>query len=209
MKVVKVICALFIFGFVSMSHAAVIFITWNDSNGNVTALLGADNVEVNGSFYNVRFLDGTCVALFYGCNDATDFVFNTEQTATAAAVALLSQVFVDGDEGTFDTDPGLTWGCSRFSTTCLAYTPFLSNGRVFRAMYESDRPDKLVDYSDCLFFNQFLNDCSIHSDFGAGGAGARVFAVWSLPVVASAPGAAMILLMGIAGLLVSQRRKDA
>ena len=39
--------------------------------------------------------------------------------------------------------------------------------------------------------------------------GTRVFAVWSEPVEASEPGTAMVLLMGIAGLIVSQRRKQA
>jgi len=204
MKVIKVICTLFIFGFVSVSHAAVIFITEKDANA-VTSLLGADNVEVNGLFYNVRFLDGTCIELFNGCDNADDFVFNTSDTAFAAANALLDLVFIDGVDGNFDTNPELTNGCVG-SRACFidspGFVPRLKSSR-FRFVRiinrDEERRRKVDGYTTELVEPEL--------DFRSNGA--RTYAVWSEAVEASAPGTAMILLMGIAGLLVSQRRKQA
>jgi hypothetical protein len=135
MKVLKVICALFIFGFVSVSYAAVIFITEKDANGNVTSLLGADNVEVNGSFYNVRFLDGTCTALFNGCDDADDFVFNTSASAGAAANALMAQVFGSSSSANFYREPELTNGCTA-TTGCYLHIPWQTFNGVLLVMGE-------------------------------------------------------------------------
>jgi hypothetical protein len=200
MKVFKVICALFIFGFVSVSHAAVIFITEKDANGTVTSLLGADNVEVNGLFYNVRFLDGTCIALFNGCDDRTDFVFNTVDTATAASEALLAQVFVSGIKGDFDATPWLTNGCSG-NSDCIVATPFREEGQG--AFHYIGAVNGVNDVDDSVYVTSWDVDGD-YADFDN-----RTFAVWGEAVDASAPGTAMILLMGIAGLLVSQRRKQA
>lgn len=83
-------------------------------------LLGATGVLVNGSSYNVSFVDGTCAALFSGCDQNTDFVFQDSAAARAASQALLDQVFL----GIYDTNPELTSGCSSTST-CTAFTPFL------------------------------------------------------------------------------------
>jgi len=197
MKVFKVICALFIFGFVSVSHAAVIFITEEATNG-VTSLLGADNVEVNGLFYNVRFLDGSCISLFNGCNDSSDFFFGSELDPSAAARSLLDQVFISGTR--FDVKPELTNGCSG-TYTCVINSPwertvlrrFNSISFVNNVSRDNDGPKSLrVSIS---------SDSSIIPNL--------TFAVWSKPVEASAPGTAMVLLMGIAGLIVSQRRKQA
>jgi hypothetical protein len=84
-------------------------------------LTGATDVNVGGTLYDVEFVDGTCVALFDGCDSANDFDFSTEADALAASQALLDQVFVNTAQGSFDSDPSLTFGCS---STCFASTPF-------------------------------------------------------------------------------------
>jgi hypothetical protein len=201
MKVFKVICALFIFGFVSVSHAAVIFITEENADGNGTSLLGADNVEVNGLYYNVRFVDGTCILLFNGCNDSNDLLFNTLDSAIAASDSLLSQVF-NGDT-LFDSSPELTNGCS-FAGYCQIHTVFavgiFGNANYFgygaARNLDGTRIDGIRTGSN--FISKDFTDETYN-----------VYAVWSEPVEASAPGTAMVLLMGIAGLIVSQRRKQA
>jgi hypothetical protein len=68
-------------------------------------LTGATNVDVGGSFYDVVFVDGTCAAVFNGCDDPTDFIFPTSATAVAASQALIDQVFLDGPLGQFDSNP--------------------------------------------------------------------------------------------------------
>ena len=75
-------------------------------------LLGASNVNVGGTLYNVQFIDGTCVALFNGCNEASDFTFTEPVSALSAAQALLDQVFLDGPSGSFDSIPYLTANCA-------------------------------------------------------------------------------------------------
>ena len=92
-------------------------------NGNI--LTGATGVNVGGTLYDVVFVDGTCVAIFDGCDDpATDFDFTTEADALAASQALLDQVFLNvSGGGQFDSTPALTFGCVGFSV-CSALTPF-------------------------------------------------------------------------------------
>src|SRR5262245_52041146 len=92
-------------------------------------LFGASDVDVNGTLYNVMFVDGTCIALFSGCDEASDFTFQTEADARAASQALGDQVFFNsqGPIGVppieFDTTPGLTAGCViTVGATCLRRT---------------------------------------------------------------------------------------
>ena len=87
-------------------------------------LLGAYGVDVDGTLYNVSFLDGSCVGLFNGCDEPSDFAFGgTGFDGTAmAAEALLAQVFVDGPQGNFDSMPSLTAGCTSL-TSCSAQIP--------------------------------------------------------------------------------------
>lgn len=94
-------------------------------------LQGATGVTTIYGTYDVTFIDGTCVDLFSGCDDAaSDFIFSTEAEADAAAQALLDQVFLDATEGQFDSDPTLTRGCE-FAETCLAVVPWRINGIGF------------------------------------------------------------------------------
>ena len=85
-------------------------------------LMGATGVIVDGSSYNVAFLDGTCIALYDGCDDASDFTFQTAAAATLASQALLDQVFLDGI-GLFDSNPALTNGLTH-ANTGSALTPY-------------------------------------------------------------------------------------
>jgi hypothetical protein len=91
-------------------------------------LLGAFDVDLNGSLYDVTFVDGTCVGLFDGCDESSDFFFQDYASAEDASRALLDSVFSDIYQyphplGTFDSDPGLTSGCS-YSNYCEIYTPY-------------------------------------------------------------------------------------
>lgn len=88
-------------------------------------LLGATGVDVGGSLFDVAFVDGTCIALFGGCDDDSDFVFQSSTEAEVAAQALLEQVFLDVVDGAFDTEPELTAGCSG-TFACSAQTPYMA-----------------------------------------------------------------------------------
>ncbi len=90
-----------------------------DGTGQLT---GARNVDVGGALFDVEFGDGTCSALFDGCDEPSDFPFTTLSSALAAAQALLDQVFLDGVLGNFDTLPELTSGCS--DAICTVHFPY-------------------------------------------------------------------------------------
>src|SRR5687767_5962067 len=74
-------------------------------------LIGALNVEVNATLYNVEFVEGSCTGLFSGCDEPSDFTFDTALDAFRAGLALFGQVFVNGPQGNFDTEPALVSGC--------------------------------------------------------------------------------------------------
>ncbi len=93
-----------------------------DSNGQ---LLGASNVDVNGMFYIVEFVEGNCFSIYDNCNEDA-FTFSTQEDALAASAALLDQVFTDAiinGIGNFDSFPFLTRGCTSASV-CEARTPY-------------------------------------------------------------------------------------
>lgn len=82
-------------------------------------LTGATDVNVGGNLYNVQFLDGTCAALFNGCDQVTDFTFQSQAAAIQAGQALVGQVY----PGAFDDSPELIQGCSS-TFFCSAVTPY-------------------------------------------------------------------------------------
>jgi hypothetical protein len=90
-------------------HAAVVW----DWDATSNTLYGAQNVDVDGTLYDVAFLDGSCIDLFGGCDEASDFDFATRSEAITASRALLDQVFlnVPAAPADFDTIPYLTNGC--------------------------------------------------------------------------------------------------
>jgi hypothetical protein len=93
-----------------------------DANG---ILLGAKDVIVNGSPYDVDFIEGTCAEVFGAC-DVAHFTFTSESDAHAASIALLEQVFLDGALGNFDSNLKLTNGCNTAwdIDQCFVFTPY-------------------------------------------------------------------------------------
>jgi len=71
-------------------------------------LTGANGVDVGGALYDVTFSHGSCVDLYSGCDQLSDFTFTDGFDAVAASQALLDQVLV----GVYDSDPSRTRGCS-------------------------------------------------------------------------------------------------
>jgi PEP-CTERM motif len=107
-----------------------------DVNGS-GILTGAQNVNVNGTLYDVQFVDGTCAGVFGGCTSASDFAFNSFSDALAAAQALGAQVLIDQGSYQFDSHPYMVNGCS-FLFDCDTNVPFASTGTyVEYAWYEN------------------------------------------------------------------------
>ncbi|MDP6343056.1 MAG: PEP-CTERM sorting domain-containing protein [Alphaproteobacteria bacterium] len=116
-------------------------------------LIGATDVDVGGTLYDVAFVEGSCIDEFGGCDEPTDFAFTTLADATLAAQALLDQVFVDSVAGNFDTDPTLTFGCSD-PFGCGAVVPYMVMPPLFlfsqMAVNAVDEIDDQVNSFDIL-----------------------------------------------------------
>jgi hypothetical protein len=85
-------------------------------------LVGATGVAALGNFYDVKFVDGTCIGLFSNCDNAIeDFAFSNPSEVGRAGYALLEQVFIDNGFD-FGSKPELTQGCES-STNCQVLIP--------------------------------------------------------------------------------------
>ena len=89
------------------------------SNGLLTE---AKNVNVDGTFYDVKFALGSCDQVFNGCAESA-FTFHTNESAQAAGKALLEQVYIDSPEGNFGSWPYNVPGCNTYDY-CLSYVPY-------------------------------------------------------------------------------------
>ena len=177
-------------------------------------LFGASDVNVNGVLYDVAFMDGSCIDLFNGCDQNSDFTFSSPDNdgilARLASTALLEQVFLDSSLGAFDSTPNLTDGCTH-STTCNIFTPIITNGSVSGAgltsIITSNR--NLFDVPAILDGRSILFDSTLPSNIRPD-LDAAVYAVWSPGTVVPIPGSLILFVSGFLGLIgVSKRRKYA
>lgn len=163
-------------------------------------LVGASGVDVDGTLYDVEFVDGSCVDLFSGCDESSDFTFTTESDALAASQALLDQVFLDGLGGNFDSAPELTNGCTTGTLSfCDATTPFGLNEAGFGLIDTADARNDSTDTLDLIQVSILAGSSSTSAaDF-------QVYAVWT-----AVPEPTTALLLSTAFLaLAGRKQRDA
>ena len=187
------LAAVFILAFMFAGTSSANVVLLVDSNGWLT---GATGVVVGGDVYNVAFRDGSCIDLFGGCDDPSDFTFNTQPTARDASNALLNFVFLDGTSGNFDSDTTSIVGC--FSTLgCVALTPYGISANY--ANYDA-AANYIVNEDGALSGNVLRTTNTTSND-------QAVYAVWTK--ASSVPEPSPLALLGLAGIALgwSQRRR--
>jgi hypothetical protein len=165
---------------------------------------GATGVNVGGAFYDVAFVDGTCISLFDGCDESSDFTFSTAADAVAASNALLALIN-DPANAAIDSSGASLDGCGN---NCTTWTPFYDtisgSSPVIGATF-------VTNYCDGIF-------CSTDTTggpfigFGTGynttGLVGENFAAWTrvneVPLPASLP----LLAIGLVGMAAVRRRQN-
>jgi hypothetical protein len=176
-------------------------------------LQGANGVTVGGQTYNVSFLDGTCISVFDGCDQVSDFAFNTVAEAEAASKALLVQVFNAGD--VYDTTPVLTRGVdptiflpNRDGEVLTPYG-FRTSASVSYGISANNRLGE-EDSAECFFVDQCFTSISASLLAAPNDKRDPTWALWTQVSAVPVPAAVWLFgtaLVGFVGL--SRRRKVA
>jgi len=162
---------------------------------------GATGVEVNGTLYDVEFVDGSCVNLFDGCDETSDFLFPTVEDANAASQSLLELFNAPGNEA-FTEDPSLTRGCPENATFCQILTPYDVTSIDFALSRTFDNSAGATSDSIGSFSFVFADDRPTEPEFPI------TYAVWSSPVPIPVPASFPLLAFGLAGFAGLSWRKN-
>ena len=176
----------------SMANAAVLRV----SGGK---LIGASGVDVDGALYNVEFIDGTCGAVFSGCDNAlSDFIFHFQFEAVAASQALLDQVLLDGPIGTFDSDLSGVLGCSpaSFELSCHVRTPFDLDAFSVTSADAVNEREEMFDRPDAGFV--------LPLEFDASSQPSVTWARWTPARSVPEPSPFPVIVLGLAGIFAAR-----
>ena len=176
--------------FSGMANAAML--NFNAVSGE---LQGADQVLISGNYFDVDFVDGSCVSIFDGCDNDSDFFFSDSLEARHASQALLDQVLV----ASWDSTPSLVDGCDDGFLLCSILTPY-TLGISTTSFVQVD-----IAHNEELYDGRSMGLMPRNSDFSSHGR--YVWAVWSesLPV-SSVPLPATLPLLALGLLMLGWHR---
>jgi len=93
---------------------------------------GAYDLVVDGVIYDVAFEPGSCIGVFDGCDEPSDFTFSTEAEAILARDALLALLET---YPAFDNDPTFGNGCSSTSLCQFFVLHGTAAGNILHAFF--------------------------------------------------------------------------
>ena len=140
-------------------------------NGSI--LMGATNIDVGGTYYDVSFIGGFCEQVFSIC-DTSSFTFQSSADALLASDSLLEQVFnkslgLSGDYEQIDSAPEVING-SNAPTTVFILTPFENIGSTTFVYAAANADNNNLDYtisgiahSKGAGYDGFIKSISEHS----------------------------------------------
>ena len=171
MKLLKCFTVFIALAYTNITFAAIVHHIQYDQ------LVGATGIDINGDFYQVQFVDSSCILLFSNCDETTDFLFMDAQSGLDANLALLEQVLLDLPSGLFDSEPELTHGCYS-NIQCSIVTPIGSVApqlEVFPAVFLINKADQRSDV------HTGSGSAFRASDFGlrSSNANTLTYAIWS------------------------------
>jgi PEP-CTERM motif len=165
-----------------------------DIDSTTNQLLGAKEVDVVGTTYDVEFQDGSCDALFNNC---TAFTFTDQSSALSASQALLDQVFT----GVYDIDPELTHGIESL-TAGYMITPFGTPAGLDGRAFAQNRVPPLGNRISILLPTaptDTANSTRAHRD---------VYAVWTAtPTPIPEPSSVFLVGSGLLGLVAYRKKR--
>ncbi len=209
-QVTGIILCIFLIAASNSSFAAILDINLSpDPNPDQWQLLGAKNVVIDSTIWNVSFEDGTCAEVFSGCDQDSYFTFNSRHFARLASQALLDQVLIDilppQYPSKYDSNPEMISGIENIFWS-LIITPYaVGDGNLLPTFdaavavnYSSDvsNNDLVVTWEDTL--TTFSGD----TDKSA------VYAKWSLVSIPE-PMTSALLAIGLLSLIFTQNKRKA
>ena len=176
-------------------------VTWTSDGTNV---ISAQGVTVNGTLYDVNFIDGNCFDIFTGCDNATaDFTFDDALSASQAGMALANTVFTDTPMISLDTSPALTEGCEGI-WSCNTFIPFGTDGTMVSFMAVANFPGDSTN----PIFGSFMHVITLDTTALADGVYATFTETGPAPV--PLPAALPLFVSALAGMgFIARRRKQA
>jgi hypothetical protein len=166
---------------------------------------------VDGSLYDVEFSAGTCIEMYNGCDEVSDFPFQTLASAVLASHALLDQVFLDGPAGNFDSDPTLCTSWLLYEgddLVCFAITHFpILNALVpfgvgYAQTWNSEHETYLPSRG---YFDSVGTKVACPAWLACAALDSGREARWTLSLVPE-PSTALLLSLGLTGLAAKRRR---